>query len=178
VLAGIARQIVALNGLSEIITVVSKRSTELVVGDDLPEAVIPAVAACCCALVSSAALRRLVRVESAFGFDLSPLNQFVPEGIGPTAPLSDITWMSDAADAFAFDFNGPLPPGRGRARVDLAATIGGQADGVIAWVCLELDDHIAFENKPMTETEWLGHWKKFFPLPESIGTAPRPTRCV
>jgi type II protein arginine methyltransferase len=202
-LAEVARQIVAVNGFADVITVVPKMSNDLVVGDDLPEKAdilitetfaelligegvigslndararllkpgaraIPAVAVCCGALAASETLVNLVRVDTVYGFNMAPLNRFAPVSTGMKAPVTDITWMSDAKDLVTVDMNGPAIALKGMARLELKATSPGRAAGIVIWIRLDLDDGISFDNKP-GDAKDRSHWAPhFFPFPHPL----------
>jgi type II protein arginine methyltransferase len=109
---------------------------------------LPASASIMVALVGGEALGRELHVDEAFGFDLTPFNAIHAR----KRPLhrEDLprVLLSDAVEAFRFDFAAQdhFPPER--KRIDIAATQAGRCWGLIQWIRFELAPGIVFENHP------------------------------
>jgi protein arginine N-methyltransferase 7 len=107
------------------------------------------------------------RMDNTAGFDLSPFNQlqrpsFKLHGANPTLHL-----RGTAANLFSFDFSDTQTPEE-RVTMDLVAD-GGQVNGVVQWIRLQMDEEGELENRPGREAT--SSWACFFhPLPEAVET--------
>ncbi|MBA2673774.1 tetratricopeptide repeat protein [Ramlibacter sp.] len=110
--------------------------------------VVPAAASIMVALVGGTTLGRNLHVHESFGFDLRDFNAIHPrkrplyrEDLSPVL-------MSDAVEAFRFDFcNNSVFPAQ-KKRLDIPVTQGGLCHGVIQWIRIELAEGVVFENHP------------------------------
>jgi hypothetical protein len=111
-------------------------------------AVLPAAASIMIALVGGDALGSNLFVGESFGFDLRDFNAIHPKKRPlyreDLAPLL----LSDAVEAFRFDFAGQSAFPAERKRLQLRASQGGRCYGVIQWIRIELGEGIRFENHP------------------------------
>lgn len=110
--------------------------------------VLPMAASIMVALVGGDALGRNLHVSESFGFDLRDFNAIHPkkrplyrEDLAPVL-------MSDAVEAFRFDFGKDSVFPAEKKRIALAVTQGGLCHGVIQWIRIELAEGIVFENHP------------------------------
>jgi type III protein arginine methyltransferase len=107
------------------------------------------------------------RMDNTAGFDLSPFNQlqrpsFKLHGANPTLHL-----RGTAANLFSFDFSDTQTPEE-RVTMDLVAD-GGQVNGVVQWIRLQMDEEGELENRPGREAT--SSWACLFhPLPEAVET--------
>jgi len=120
--------------------------------------VMPAAASLMIALVGGDALGRNVHVADSFGFDLGAFNAIQPrkrplyrEDLAPEL-------LSEAAEAFRFDFAGrsSFPPEKKRIR--LKATAPGTCYGVLQWIRIELAPGVVFENHPSVRSD-VSNWQ-------------------
>ncbi len=110
--------------------------------------VLPAAASIMIALVGGDALGRNLHVGESFGFDLRDFNAIHPkkrplyrEDLAPVL-------MSDAVEAFRFDFAGASAFPAEKKRLRIATTGGGLCYGIIQWIRIELSAGVQFENHP------------------------------
>ena len=110
--------------------------------------VLPSAASIMIALVGGDDVGKNVHVDESFGFDLRDFNAIHPkrrplyrEDLAPVL-------MSDAIEAFRFDFRrkGRFPPEK--KLIEMTATKEGRCYGVIQWIRLELGKDARFENHP------------------------------
>lgn len=121
--------------------------------------------------------RRMVRMDHAAGFDVSPFNSLAPSAYPVWVGDDQLALRGEPADLFAFDFRsgGPYLPARGK--IDLAAE-SGPANGVVQWIALDLDGVTQHENRP-SPGNWSSWSAWFYPLPgqSRIGAGERVTVC-
>jgi len=110
--------------------------------------IVPAAASIMIALVGGEELAGNLHVGESFGFDLRDFNAIHPrkrplyrEDLAPAL-------LSDAVEAFRFDFMKQSHFPAERKRIEIRATQGGQCHGVIQWIRIELGPGIVFENHP------------------------------
>ena len=119
--------------------------------------VLPAAASIMVALVTGDALGSNVHVGESFGFDLHDFNAIHPrkrplyrEDLAPVL-------LSEAVEAFRFDFGrDSVFPAEAKA-IDITATASGLCYGVIQWIRIEVAEGIHFENhpsKPRSVSNW------------------------
>jgi tetratricopeptide (TPR) repeat protein len=121
-------------------------------------AVMPAAASIMIALVGGDALGRNVHVANSFGFDLGEFNAIQPrkrplyrEDLAPVL-------LSDAVEAFRFDFAGRASFPAEKKRIQLQATAGGACYGVLQWIRIELAPGVVFENHPSVRRD-VSNWQ-------------------
>lgn len=90
---------------------------------------------------------RPARLDEANGFDLSAFNRLALPSEMTRAGMGQIGLRSEPADLFAFDFASGGPWRAGRADHRLISS-GGQVDGIVQWIALEMDDVGRYENRP------------------------------
>lgn len=120
--------------------------------------VLPAAASIMVALVGGDAIAANVHVEDAFGFDLRDFNAIQPrkrplyrEDLAPTL-------LSDAVEAFRFDFQERSSFPAERKRLQVRATQDGRCLGLIQWIRVELGHGIVFENHP-SQRRAVSNWQ-------------------
>jgi protein arginine N-methyltransferase 7 len=183
VAAAMARELAALNGLSEAIQVVDGHSRDLAVGGELDRPAdlllcdifadglldfdpltaifdarerllapgapaIPGAASLRAALARWEDWPRMARVERACGFDIAPFAGFVPAAIAAPIGAPGLALLSGDGEAFRFDFEGPRPPGSERRAFTVTAERGGEANAIVRWIRLELDERTRLEARP------------------------------
>ena len=91
---------------------------------------------------------RLCHIDRSVGFNLAPMMAFVPEAF--RLPIIDpsLALMSDARNAFQFDFTARMQPKADEAIVPLKANRHGQVNGIVQWIRLELDHEAVLEARP------------------------------
>ncbi|HYD77531.1 tetratricopeptide repeat protein [Ramlibacter sp.] len=110
--------------------------------------ILPAAASIMVALVGGEELGRELRVQDSFGFDLRPFNAIQPR----KRPLhrEDLprVLLSEAVEAFRFDFqqHDTFPPEK--KRLELPVVDGGLCWGVIQWIRIDFGRGVLFENHP------------------------------
>jgi type II protein arginine methyltransferase len=110
--------------------------------------VLPSAASIMVALVGGDALGKNLHVGESFGFDLSEFNTIQPkkrplyrEDLAPVL-------LSDAVEAFRFDFQNQEAFPAERKTLSITARQGGLCYGVIQWIRIELGPDARFENHP------------------------------
>jgi type II protein arginine methyltransferase len=111
-----------------------------------------------------------MRMTDVAGFDLDGFNMLaqVPRNVavGDTA----LTLQSEAAALLSFDFTGSAAREPHRASITLTAN-GGPVGGIIQWIRLQLDDVVAYENRPGPDAT--SHWgAQFYPFDAPLDLAP------
>jgi tetratricopeptide (TPR) repeat protein len=114
--------------------------------------IVPGVASIMIALVGGEQLGKSLHVEDSFGFDLSGFNAIHPRRRPLYREDLNPLLMSDAVEAFRFDFMATDVFAPEKKRLELVATQAGACYGVIQWIRLEMakgdDASIIFENHP------------------------------
>lgn len=87
------------------------------------------------------------------GFDLSLFARHAPLHRRMMPDNKKLVLKSDPADLFEFDFAGEIRAGQHHAQVDLVSH-GGDVNGIVQWIRLELDDQNAYENMPGKPSCW------------------------
>ncbi|MEA3035794.1 MAG: hypothetical protein QOH04_1559 [Sphingomonadales bacterium] len=181
--AAMARELAALNGLSEAIHVVDGNSRDLAIGSELdrpadlllcdifadglldfdplsaifdarerllaPGApVVPRAASLRAALARWDEWPRMAGVERACGFDIAPFADFVPAAILAPIGVPGLELLSGGDEAFRFDFEGPRPRASERRAFTVTAERGGEANAIVRWIRLELDEATRLEARP------------------------------
>ncbi|MGZ8347025.1 MAG: 50S ribosomal protein L11 methyltransferase [Allosphingosinicella sp.] len=103
------------------------------------------------------------------GFDLSAFERHVVPYRRLQVDDRKLFLRSEPVDLFRFDFAAGAAD-RGRTELSLTPS-GGAANGVVQWLRLELDDELAYENRPAAGTH--SHWGVYFhpameTLPEGV----------
>lgn len=110
--------------------------------------ILPSAASIMVALVGGDALGMNLHVGESFGFDLGAFNAIHPRKRPLYREDLDPLLMSDAVEAFRFDFaNASEFPAESKL-LQIAATTAGRCYGVIQWIRIELGAGIRFENHP------------------------------
>jgi type II protein arginine methyltransferase len=91
---------------------------------------------------------RMGRVERACGFDIAPFADFVPAAIASPIGLPGLELVSGCGEAFRFDFEGPRPRTSERRAFTVTAERGGEANAIVRWIRLELDEATRLEARP------------------------------
>lgn len=110
--------------------------------------VLPAAASIVIALVGGDAIEPYLHAGHAFGFDLRDFNAIRPRKVPLHREDLDPVLMSDAVEAFRFDFQRDASFPAQRRRIDLPATASGRCHGIIQWIRIEVAEGVAFENHP------------------------------
>lgn len=112
--------------------------------------IVPACASIMIALVGGDELAKNIYVKEAFGFDVRDFNAIYPK----KRPLyrEDLMpiLMSDAVEAFRFDFNRDSTYPAESKRLEITASRAGPCFGIIQWIRLEMAEGVVFENRPAT----------------------------
>jgi tetratricopeptide (TPR) repeat protein len=207
VIADRARDIVALNRLSDRIRVIAKHSTALTIGPDLPQranvlitetfssdllsegilasvehahrelltedaAVIPGRAAALAYLAGGANIEPLLFAGPAYGFDLTPFNDFAPPILPVTLDNVPHDRLSQDFELFNFDLRSMSFP-IGERMIHVPVTCSGVACVLVQWIRLELDDAAHYENRPVPRLQAENHWTQIlhrFPQPLRVDT--------
>lgn len=179
-IAAAARDVIAANGLSDRIRVITKHSSEvtlpdmggaagilvseIVSNDLLSEGALPAHHDAMKRLLKPGAAvipaRGQIRVALAYdaewqrhyagevsGFDLSAFNRLARPNWEIPVQNDLLSLRSHAADLFDFDFGAHEPYPHQRRTMPLLST-GGEVNGIIQWIALEMDDADRYENQP------------------------------
>jgi len=111
--------------------------------------ILPSAASIMIALVGGDELARNLHVGESFGFDLREFNAIHPrkrplyrEDLAPVL-------LSDAVEAFRFDFLKQSSFPAERKRLPIVATQRGLCHGLIQWIRIELGPGVVFENHPL-----------------------------
>ena len=183
VAARLARELAARNGYADRITVIDKRSQDLVVGVDLER---PADLLFCdifgdslfdfdpLAAIADARARLTARaarvvpasiglrvalarwehygwqahLDSACGFDLSPMADMARPYIRMSVDVDGLSLISEPRDIFHFNLaDDPLPP-NGANLVECVAAQDCEINGIASWIQLELDAETTLEPRP------------------------------
>jgi len=106
------------------------------------------------------------RMGETSGFDLSPFNRLDRTPVHLKAGDADLTLRGPAQDLFDFDFASGGPYRDGRATVALSCE-GGQVNGIVQWIRLQMDEEGVYENAPAAGAK--SCWAVlFYPLPETL----------
>lgn len=110
--------------------------------------ILPSAASIMVALVSGDALEKNLYAGESFGFDLREFNAIQPKKRPLYREDLEPRLISDAVEAFRFDFmkQSTFPPER--KQIKLVATADGLCHGLIQWIRIELGEGIMFENHP------------------------------
>lgn len=190
-IADIAREIVHINGLSDRIAIVNKKSTNMFVGADMPTKadllvceifdvgllgedaiatirharshllnpdakILPQRARVYGVLVESPQLLAEDRVQTVSGFDVSLFNTFssTPAYLQRQLHHYPHKILSEAFTVFDFDFAGEdIQPGE--RVIDLKVIADGEAQAVVFWFRLYLDDEIFIDTAPEADSHWM-----------------------
>jgi protein arginine N-methyltransferase 7 len=107
------------------------------------------------------------RAKHAAGFDISSFGDLVRPSVTVPIGATDLTLFSRDVDAFRFDFGSLSHPRTGRIELSLEADRDGIVDGIIQWICLELDSETVLEARPKPGLRSFSS-PLFWPLPESV----------
>ena len=110
--------------------------------------VLPAAASLRIALVGGEALGRHLHVDAAFGFDLQEFNTIFPKKVPLHREDLSPVLMSEAVDAFRFDFQNAAAFPAERRTITLTARVDGVCHGIVQWLRIEVAEGVVFENDP------------------------------
>lgn len=99
--------------------------------------------------------RSMLHVGEAYGYDLSAFNRASARRISIPATVERLPIMSDAVEAFQFDFLAPTDVHDRETDFVLEATSDGLCLGIAQWNRVVLTDAIVYENHP---ARVLSHW--------------------
>ncbi|WP_019501020.1 tetratricopeptide repeat protein [Pseudanabaena sp. PCC 6802] len=190
-IADIAREIVRVNGLSDRIAIVNKKSTNMVVGIHMPTKadllvceifdvgllgedaiatikharshllkpdakILPQRARVYGVLVESPQLLDEDRVQTVTGFDVSLFNTFssTPAYLQRQLHHYPHKVLSEVFAVFDFDFAGEDIQSEERT-IDVRAIADGEAQAVVFWFRLYLDDEIFIDTAPEADSHWM-----------------------
>ena len=110
------------------------------------------------------------RIGNVAGFDLSQFNRIARPYREMRVDGPRLVIRSDPADLFAFDFAAAAPSHDRRAQLSLVSS-GGQVDGIVQWIALDLDTVGSYENAPHAGT--YSCWASiFWPFAAPIDSRP------
>jgi tetratricopeptide (TPR) repeat protein len=112
-------------------------------------AVVPASASLMIALVGGDELAKNVHVDTSFGFDLRDFNAIHPKRRPLQREDLSLLLMSEAVEAFRFDFQRDDAFPAERKRIEIRATQDGPCYGLVQWIRLEFGGGVRFENHPL-----------------------------
>jgi type II protein arginine methyltransferase len=134
--------------------------------------VIPMAASVMGYLVGGPVLEGMLFVDKVAGFDLSPFNDFAPSMLPVALDHVPHRALSDDFEIMRFDLRERSFP-MGGARLALKASHHGVCVGVAQWIRLELDSFTKYENRPMAQGGFNGHWTHIVHrFPRLISVAP------
>ena len=110
--------------------------------------VLPAAASLRIALVGGEPLGRHLHVDAAFGFDLREFNTIFPKKVPLHREDLSPVLMSEAVDAFRFDFQNVATFPAERRTIALTVQVDGVCHGIIQWLRIEVAEGVVFENHP------------------------------
>lgn len=110
--------------------------------------VLPAAASLRIALVGGDVLGRHLHVDTAFGFDLREFNTIFPKKVPLHREDLAPVLMSEAVDAFRFDFQNASAFPAERRTIALTARVDGVCHGIVQWLRIEVAEGVVFENDP------------------------------
>jgi len=87
-------------------------------------------------------------IDTACGFDLSPLADFVDVALRRPIDTPGLDLLSDGETLFRFDFANSAFPASERRTIGCRALKAGTADTIARWIRLELDAETALEARP------------------------------
>ena len=120
--------------------------------------ILPSAASIMVALVGGDALGKELHVEQAFGFDLRAFNAIHPKKRPIHREDLPRVLLSDAVEAFRFDFLHTASFPAETKRLEIAVTRSGLCYGVIQWIRFELGAGIVFENHP-SQRRTVANWQ-------------------
>ena len=105
------------------------------------------------------------RMDNTAGFDLSPFNQLQRPSYRLHGANPSLHLRGAAANLFSFNFSDAQYPEE-RTTMSLVAD-GGTVNGIVQWICLQMDEEGELENRPGPEAT--SSWACLFhPLPETV----------
>lgn len=114
-----------------------------------PDAVaVPKAASLCVALASWQDHSRSGKIDSACGFDVSPLADFVYAALLQPIDTPGLELLSSRETLFRFDFSDARFPASERHAVRCRALEAGKVDAIARWIRLELDADTILEARP------------------------------
>jgi len=117
-------------------------------------AAVPRAASLCVALASWQDYSRSGKLDSACGFDVSPLADFVSAALLQPIDTPGIELLSERETLFRFDFSDVRFPASERHVVGCRALEAGKVDAIARWIRLELDADTILEARPETGTRF------------------------
>jgi hypothetical protein len=134
--------------------------------------IIPAAASVMGYLAGGPVLEGMLFVDKIAGFDLSPFNDFAPSMLPVALDHVPHRALSDDFEIMRFDLRERSFP-MGGAKLALQATHHGVCVGIAQWIRLELDSFTKYENRPMAQGGFNGHWTHIIHrFPRLISVAP------
>jgi SAM-dependent methyltransferase len=109
---------------------------------------VPKAASLRAALVDWRDYPRAGHIDSACGFDLNPMADFVPTNIQRPIGSAGVELVSEEVELFRFDFTQERFPPSDRRTIPCRAIITGEANTIARWIRLELDDETMIEARP------------------------------
>ena len=109
---------------------------------------VPMAASLHAALVDWGDYRRVGHIDSACGFDLSPMADFVPTSILRPVGSAGIDPVAEEVELFRFDFRQERFPASDRRTIACRATGTGEGNTIARWIRLELDGETMIEARP------------------------------
>ncbi|MCA1196540.1 50S ribosomal protein L11 methyltransferase [Sphingomonas sp. R647] len=94
---------------------------------------------------------RAPRLGEVSGFDLGAFNRLAAPYEMIRVGMDQVALCSDPVDLFSFDFATAVPRKPERREFDIASQ-GGQVDGLVQWIALEMDRVGRYENRPESGT--------------------------
>jgi type II protein arginine methyltransferase len=133
--------------------------------------VIPAAASAFGFLVGGELLHDMLFVGRIKDLDLSAFNDFAPPNLAVSLGSMPHEVLSDDAALLRFDLNQRRFPPESR-NVTLTATRAGTCVGVAQWIRIELDQEIAYDNRPSPDAA-NAHWSQLiYRFPRPVPVAP------
>ena len=128
---------------------------------------IPATASIRVALCNWAGYERRCRIHSAAGFDLTPFVALLPLCVRVEIGDTSLHLLSGAAEPFRFDMSAPNHSDSAQAEVSVTASEDGILNGIVQWICLDLDATTSLESRPEPGAVFFSS-PRFFPLADPL----------
>jgi hypothetical protein len=110
--------------------------------------VVPAAGAIRLALAEWAGYSVHGHLNHSAGFDLTSIEDLVPQSILLSIGDAGLILKSEAAEALRFDFTAASQPTHGRTELLAEAKEDGVVNGIVHWLRLELDEDTVLEARP------------------------------
>lgn len=131
-------------------------------------AIVPARSSLMIALVGGEGMANYFHVSEPFGFDIRAFNEITPKKLPVFRADLDPQLLSEAVEAFHFDFVRDSQWPAEHKTIEVTATQAGVAYGVIQWIRLDMDGSTTYENHPLDKVPVSGWQHMFYRFDEPL----------